>query len=656
MGHHRLIWLLLLLSGVCVAQKTPNYSGGDLIVITNGDTYFPKGGVTLNTTAGSNVVSWGANVSGAFANATIVVTGCGQIVASSPISVTGGGSSYALGDTVTMTPGTGGSDDGTNHLILVVTWAPGGVVAAVSGTNSSPGIAPYNNGGNILTWPTGGAFTQLSTSGSGTGLTVNMTEAALPLSANIMSTFTGGASIPLTANCSQTLTNSPQFVTYGHDDEPQIQAAVNSDFAMIRLPSSKNAATVTYGIRSPIILNSSYPQIFDCGGATIVALDPMANMFAVATNGGVFHYPYRGKVRNCILEGMGLVASPVFQGGDLYDWDDVTVNDGTSADVEVNKSGSGGTVVINNQFRFQIYNNPLMVPNYPQYCVWIAYSSATDNQFMPGEIWTGCQQAALYDQSFSTMYTGPIHAYAVTSGPTFQWTGGSEYAVNMYADNPEGGFCGFQVAGSYGRITGWTALVSNTYNLMNQGGVCATGGNNVISDGIWNAGSLTANGCQPPTSGSGKYSNIFTHNVGCDFVQGAIQNPQTPEVIMFNSGANLSAAGATNYCSLGAGTCSTSSTANIVTVPRGCQVQNFFIAPTSGDIGSSQTYVATVAAGSSTAITCTMTGTGSTTAGCSDTTDVAQINAGQSLQVKVVTSGGSSAVRVYGALECLALH
>lgn len=643
-----------------MGQYQPYYAGGDLVVITNGDTYFPKGGVSLTSTAGTSTVTWGANVSGSFAGATIVITGCGQLVASNPITVTGGGSGYVVGDTVTMTPGAGGSDDGTNHLVLVVTWAPGGVVATTSGTNAFPGIAPYNNGGNILTWPTGGSFTQLSSSGSGTGLTVNMTEAALPLSTTILGTFTGGTSIPLNANCSQTLNSSAQFVTYGHDDQPQIQAAISTDFSIVRLPSSsKKGTTVTYGIRSPIVLNNSYPQIFDCGGATIVALNAMTDMFVTNTNGGVFHYPYRGKVRNCILEGMGLVTIPVVQGGDIYDWDDITVNDGITADVEVNKVGAGGSVVINNQFRFQIYNNPLMVPNYPKYCVYIPYSSATDNQFMPGEFWVGCQQAALYDQTFGTMYTGPIHAYTVTSGPIFQWTAAGPYAVNMYADNPVGQFCGFQLAGSYGRITDWTVLVSGSYNTMNQGGVCTSGGNNLIANGIWNAVTVpTTNGCQPPTSGSGQYSNIFVHNVGCDYVAGGIQNPQSPQAFTFNSGANLTAPGATNYCQVNGSTCSSSSINNVVTVPRGCQAQNFYFGTVNNtDIGSGQTYVATLLLAGANTLTCTLTGTGgSTTPPCSDATDVSQVNAGSAVEVKIVTSGSASAQRVYGAFECLALH
>lgn len=599
------------------------------------DTVLLNASGAFNSTSGSPNISFGRTIGGNFAGATLIATGCGQLTATAPVVISGG-TGYVTGDTVQM----------TNGLVLTVTWAVGGVVQSASGTNVSPGVAVFGSGA-VSSWP--GTFTQTSTSGVGTGLTVSMTQTAAPLSTTINLSFTGGTSIPLGANCSQTLTNSTQWVTWGHDNQPQIQSALNSGYATVVLPGPNQV----YGIRSTLVMPASTPIILDCQGATIVALNAMTAMIQTTTNGGVFHQPIRSKVQHCILEGMGVVQFGIQQGGDLWDFDDVTVNDATTANVEITKVGSGGSVVINNQYRFQIYNNTTMVPNYPTYCIWIPFSSATDNQFMPGEFWTGCQQAAVYDQTFGTFYQGPIHAYTVPNGPIFNFAGASYNVDDIYPDNPVGSYCGVQLAGSYTRITGWTVLISNSYNLMNQGGVCVTGGNNSISGGVWNAGAVpAANGCQGPLTGSGVHSNIFIDNVGC-----SLQNPLSPQAFSINSSAALTAGGALNYCPPSVGACSTSAVVNVSTVPRACQLQNFYFAPTNGDIGSGQTYTAALlAAGATTAVSCTITGNGSSTPACSDTTDTAQINAGQTLQVKISTSAGSTAVRVYGAFECLAFH
>jgi hypothetical protein len=590
----------------------------------------------FNSTAGGNSVSFGKTIGGNFAGATITMTGCGALVATAPVVVTSG-MNYSNGDTVTM----------TNGLTVTVTWAVAGVVQPVSGSNNTPGVAILGTGA-VSSWPGGGAFSQVSTSGAGSGLTITATQTALPLSTTIQGTFTGGSTIPLNASCSQTLTNSTQWVTWGHDDAPAFAAAIASGAGTVRLSTNH-----TYGIRSPVVLNSTTPQIFDLNGATVVALDPIASMFTSNTNGTVFHVPFRGKVRSGLLEGMGIATVCVLQGSNLYDWEDVTANDCTTANLEINKVGAGGSVVLNNQYRFQIYNNPLMVPNYPTYCIWNAYTNATDNQFMPGEFWVGCQQAGVYDQSFSTFYQGPIHVYGVSNGPPFNFAGAAVMADNLYADSPEGYYCGFQLTGNDGRITAWTVIVASN-NLMAQGGVCipGTGQNNTIANGVFNTSLPAVLGCQPlQTSSSGRYNNYFINNINC------LQSPGTPIFFTFNSGPALTAAGATNYCQPNGTNCNTSSILPYTTIPRGCLLQNFYFGTTNNsDIGSGQTYIATVLGASGTALTCTLTGTGSGTTQCSDLTDVEQMGAGQSLEVKVVTSGGASAQRVYGAFECLALH
>src|SRR5271170_5443638 len=78
----------------------------------NGDTVFLHATGVFNSTAGQNNVSFGRAIGGNFAGATIVITGCGPLVAVPPIVVTNGGTGYVVGDTVTLTGG----------LVLTVTW------------------------------------------------------------------------------------------------------------------------------------------------------------------------------------------------------------------------------------------------------------------------------------------------------------------------------------------------------------------------------------------------------------------------------------------------------------------------------------------------------------------------------------------------------
>lgn len=631
-------------TSACSPGSNPTGVGNPLTVSgTNADTVYKYAFNTFNSAVGSPNISFGTNISGSFANSTIVVSGCGTLVATAPITVTNGGTGYQNGDFVTMQGGVA-----TTPLVLEVIWSVGGVIQAVGATNSYPGVAVYGQGGAFTTFPAGGAFTQASTTGTGSGLAVTMFQSALPLATTIASTFTGGTTIPLNANCSQSFINGTQFVAWGHDDQPGITAQQAAGFTTVVLPANH-----TYGIREPIVMPTSYPpQTLNCQGSTIVALAPMNEMIETPTNGSMFQTSAFGpQIINCIFEGMGVASLNSLQGGDWMTYSHVGMRDATQANLEVNVVGGGGSIAINSTFDLQINNSPVLVPNYPIFCVWLANSHATDNQFLPGEKWNGCQQAGVYDQTFSTFYQG-IHIYGVYNGPSFLLQGGAYNLSNLYADNPEGSYCGFQIAGSQNHLTGWQVLISGSFNVMNQGGVCLNAGQSVVTGGVWNATNLpAANGCQVPATGSGNYNNIFSDNIGCSF-----SNPGTPLIFTFNTGSALTGSGTTQYCPLGAGACATSSGVSWITVPIGGLIQGLYV-NSEGDAGVGNSYTITLSSSTgSPTVTCTLSGAGSGNDSCNDITDSFQVAAGQSIQLKMAPSASAAGLRLYGGLKMSAYH
>ena len=64
-----------------------------------------------------------------------------------------------------------------------------------------------------------------------------------------------------------------EWVAWGNDDAPAINAAMSSGATAVLLP-----ATATSGIFSPINLPTTRRIDFQCNGATIAALAPMAEM------------------------------------------------------------------------------------------------------------------------------------------------------------------------------------------------------------------------------------------------------------------------------------------------------------------------------------------------------------------------------------------
>lgn len=622
------------LTGGCLNPSAANTTANVMYYGVFADTARINAFGALNTTAGSPVVSWGATVPGNLVGSTITVTGCGNIgiataapgASGAPIAPTTGGSGYAIGDTITLDP-TGAGGAATTKPVITVTNVSAGVITQVG--ILTPGV--------ITTWPTGGAFTQFSSSGAGTGATFTFTESAAVLSTTISSI--SGNNITLNANCSLTQTNVNGWVWYGHDDQAGIQAALNSGKNQVDLPANK-----IFGIRSPLTFPSTRRIILDCHGSTIVALNPIAEMFL--TGSSDFWDSQGSGIQNCLLDGAGNATYNLVSGSSGWMIRNNMFRNAVQTNILV--QGNGGGIALNSFYTNLIIENDsyILPAGDSQYCIQVS-SASTDNHFTD-IIGVGCTQAGTLDAASGSYWTN-VHWYGIWNGHHFQMTGSATTLTADYADNPYGNYDGFYLTGNNHTLSNNKVYVSGS-NQQNQGGIHIQSGQNdtITGSNINGLVSGSTRGCE---DNGNRINNYFGNNIGCTY-------SSTPILTMlgFSTLAGVTAAGATDYIPFGAGGAQNSVLkANIISPYTGT-LSNLYV-QTNGDIGNGNTYqLKVIVNGSASSITCTATGAGSGNDICNDLTNTATVTAGQPIALQVITSASASSVSLFGGLKFVISH
>lgn len=493
----------------------------------------------VSSTAGSNVLTINAGIVAADVGKLIVVAGAGTPAAASA-AVGASGLAFVVGDTIPLNISTC-----TTQPVLQVTAtnastpnAPGSITAAapkvpgvctsiptgtqaqasasanvtftgsVSGSTLTVtavatgtlaiGQSVTDTTGNLsagtkisaMGTGTGGAGTYVlsssqtvaseTMSGSGTGATFTLTAGANPLYGTIQAV--SGQNVTVSNAAGTTLSNSVRVVAWGHDDAPALNALFASGATDIYLPRA------TYGACSTVSLPNNRRVHVRGGGAAIVALCPMTQVFS-QVQVAAFYASEGSVVEDLTIDGMGLASYDLEHTSFGWQYLGILYKNATVANILCDGKCENSHFEHSN-----IRNDTTVNAAAPARAIDVEF---TDNHFT--DIIISGAINPWFDNSSGT-YANSLHAYGM-SGVAFT-LGSISFNTMLYADSIPSGVAGFRIPGTYTNLHGWYAYAQGGsgqigVEIVQSGHSAVTGGsgqgvssaNMVLYDPGYNASS-----------------------------------------------------------------------------------------------------------------------------------------------------------------------